>query len=791
LIFVHFRVFRGYFQFVALGAPNLFMSEFLRQFAVLVRVVFVALVVFAAGARADDKVTYDNHLAPILRQRCSSCHSSTTKKADLDVTNYLSLMQGGASGTAIEAGDPDSSYLYSLVNHDAEPYMPMNADKLPDAEIALLRRWIEGGALENKGSKATKPKAKMNVAVEVAPGQRPNVVPLPPRMVLEPFYSMAHAPMARSLATSPWAPLVAVTSQRQVLLYNTATLELVGVYPFPDGQPNVVRFSRDGRLLIAGGGRPAASGKVVVWDIVTGERVTEVGKELDVVLAADISADHKHIALGGPQRVVRVYSIETGELQYEITKHTDWVTAVEFSPDGVLLATADRSSGLYMWEAQTGRDFLTLAGHTAAVTSLSWRGDSNVLASGSEDGTVRLWEPENGTQVKNWNAKTAVLALEFARDGRLITCGRDQVTRLWDQDGKQLAESAPIGDVAVSATFCDESNRAIAASWAGVVQVYNGEPAALEKGSLAPVAGTTPGVVDPGSSGIATNPPKLEERLAAAQKQLDEKVAAAAPLVEAASKAAAELSAAQSAVSVAQQEVDVLRGKVDQLSAQTSELEKQRASQDAERTKIASELANLEAARPAVAEALRYLTEAIGRLPQDSELAGVHRQLTERLASAESRVKEGQVRHAELTAAIQLADTKAREANASLEAPRQELTAAVERLTKLQQTQETAAKSAEAARQATHAMEAERVRIEQSVARWGDEIAFRDRMVRIEANLDAANKLVAERQAEVEKANEQLAGAQSAADSAIANLNEAAKSIEQLQAERRKARGIE
>ena len=180
--------------------------------------------------------------------------------------------------------------------------MPQNADKLPDAEIDLIRRWINGGALENAGSKAAKPKPKMIVAAETAPGKRPEVIPLPPRMVLEPAFRMAHAPMARSLATSPWAPLVAVTSQRQVLLYNTTTLELVGVFPFPEGQPNVVRFSRDGRLLLAGGGRPAASGKVVVWDITTGERVFEVGNELDVVLAADISADHKRIALGGPQR---------------------------------------------------------------------------------------------------------------------------------------------------------------------------------------------------------------------------------------------------------------------------------------------------------------------------------------------------------------------------------------------------------------------------------------------------------------------------------------------------------
>src|SRR3954471_6064944 len=124
------------------------------------RVLGVAAIFCAfTDVHAEDKVTYDDHVAPIFRQRCGTCHSSTTKKADLDLTNYLSLMQGGASGKVIEEGDPDSSHLFNLVDRTAEPYMPQKANKLPAAEIDLLRRWIAGGALENSGSKAVKPKA--------------------------------------------------------------------------------------------------------------------------------------------------------------------------------------------------------------------------------------------------------------------------------------------------------------------------------------------------------------------------------------------------------------------------------------------------------------------------------------------------------------------------------------------------------------------------------------------------------------------------------------------------------
>ncbi|MCI0335680.1 MAG: hypothetical protein L0228_20925 [Planctomycetes bacterium] len=739
------------------------------RFAFLPLLWLVAAHCVVADVRADDKVTYDDHLAPIFKQRCGTCHNPTARKADLDVTTYLGLMQGGASGSSIEVGDASASYLYSLVAHEAEPYMPQNADKLPDAEIDLLRRWIDGGALENAGSKPVKPKAKMSVAVELDPGRRPEVVPLPPRMVLEPFFSIAHAPMARSLATSPWAPLVAITSQRQIFLYNTATLELVGVLPFPEGQPNVVRFSRDGRLLVVGGGRPAASGKVVVWDITTGERVAEIGNELDVVLAADISPDHKRIALGGPQRIVRVYSTETGEMLYERPKHTDWVLAVEFSPDGVLLATADRNGGLCVWETHSGNEYLTLNGHTAAVTALSWRSDSNLLASCSEDATVRLWELENGTQVKNWSGNSALLSLEFTRDGRIATCGRDQIARLWDQEGKQLMATPTIGDVAVSVSFCDESLRVVAASWAGNVNVYKADDAGL-LGSL------------------TTNPPTLQKRLATAQQTVTEKTELSRPLLEAVAKAETELTSVQTALATAKKETEPLQAEVTRLQSEISQVEKSRAESDAERTKIATTLAQVQSAHPLVGESLRHVTEALGKSPDDAELVEVQRQLTDKLKSMETQVADFQAKAAELTTAVTAADEQLKNARAPLENATKAATAAEERVKTIEAQSQQLAAALEAARKAAQPVEAELAQAKQNADHWQNEIAFRDQMAALQTELEAARKLAAERQVEVDKAAEQLTAAQAVVDSAQAKFAEASSGVDAVTAKVQAAR---
>ena len=63
----------------------------------------------------------------------------------LDV--YGQTMAGGASGEVVIASDADSSRLWQLVNHDDEPFMPPKQDKLPAEKLAIIKQWIDGGAL--------------------------------------------------------------------------------------------------------------------------------------------------------------------------------------------------------------------------------------------------------------------------------------------------------------------------------------------------------------------------------------------------------------------------------------------------------------------------------------------------------------------------------------------------------------------------------------------------------------------------------------------------------------------
>jgi hypothetical protein len=492
------------------------------------------------------KLTYADHVLPLLRDKCLGCHNADKARGGLDASTYVKLMEGGSSGAVVKPGDPDDSRLFLLAAHKAEPKMPPKDNALPAEQLALLKRWIEQGALETAGSKAPLIAKKSEVAlVSITKGRPAGPPPMPQAQLPQETQPTPRPAAVTALAASPWAPLLAVAAPKQVLLYDSDTLQLIGLLPFPHGQVNVLRFSRNGSLLLAGGGRGGKVGKVVVWNVADGRVLTEVGDEHDAVLAADISADQTQIALGGPGKIVRVYNTSDGQLLREIKKHTDWVTAIEYSPDGVLLATADRSAGLFVWEAFTGREYFGLRGHTQIITGLSWRDDANVLASCSDDGTVRLWEMENGKQIKSWGAHGGgAQSVRFGHDGRLVSCGRDAVTKLWDGNGAQRRVFEGMTDVATRTAFTHDGALVITGDWQGRLRAW------------ATATGKRVGE-------MTTNPPPPAERLALAQQALaDAEKTLAAKEAELA-KATAALTSAQAAAQKAAQELAPLQQAAD------------------------------------------------------------------------------------------------------------------------------------------------------------------------------------------------------------------------------------
>jgi len=436
--------------------------------------VLAGSICLAAPTFGQTKVNYQDDMLPIFRNDCLNCHNPDKKKGGLDLSSFQAALAGGDDGQVINSGDPDGSKLFRLVTHAEEPTMPPKKDKLPDKELNLIKAWIAGGALETKNGKAiASAKPKLDLSVASTGMHKPDgPLPMPHDFVLEPFARATRAWAPYCMASNPWSPVVAIGGEHQVLLYNPQTLDLLGIVPFLDGEPCVTRFSRNGKMLMIGGGVAAKSGKVSLWDITTGKHITDVGNEFDQVIAADLSPDQTTVALGGPTKSLKIYSTQDGTLLHSIKKHTDWVTAISYSSDGVLLASGDRAGGLWVWEAKSGREFYNLAAHKAGITAVAFRDDANYLASASEDGTIKLWDMQSGNQVKSWNAHgSGVLSVEFTHDGRLVSCGRDHVVKLWNANGSQIRQLDGFRDIALDATFDCDGKRVIAADWTGEIRI--------------------------------------------------------------------------------------------------------------------------------------------------------------------------------------------------------------------------------------------------------------------------------------------------------------------------------
>ncbi len=721
----------------------------------------------AKGAAKGPKVTYEDDVRPIFREKCFGCHNTDKKTAGLDLTTYSALMAGGGSGAVVEAGSSGDSYLFNLCAHKSEPYMPYKAEKLPDNQLAVLAKWIDGGALESKGSKAAaSKKPKMDFALKGGAGRPEGPPPMPERLSIEPLIRTTRATAPRTVAVNPWSPLAAVPGQKQILLYNTKTLELIGVLPFAEGIPEVLKFSRNGLLLLAGGGHGAASGKVVVWNVRTGERMFEVGDELDAVLGADISADQSLIALGGPSKIVRVFSTADGSLKYQMKKHTDWIYSVEFSPDGVLLATADRNGGVVVWEAQTGREYSVLAGHPNAVTALSWRIDSNFLASGSEDGSIKLWEMENGNQVKTWGAHGGgVTSLAFTRDGQLVSCGRDGVARLWDQKWSAKTGYSGFGDLPLCVAYCDESNRLVAGDWTGAFRVFDGK------------TGKPIGTLD-------ANPPRLADRLAAANQEFAQKKAEH-------EKVAARLAAAQAEAPKLQAQLEAAQ-KTSLRSRRNSNRQTTRRPRPAPWSMRSMPdlqaqmqlVASLPAVLPILKEAADKSAQASAKLKGDKDVETAAEQIKSQFAKKQKQLAD--------------ANKAIPERKVRLDKAKAELAAAAKRTSDLRSVLEAAQRQTvdpvATAKAAVAASAQLLAQAEAHVRHWNDEIAFQTKFVEIAA-LQAKTAQLAEAvqtaqtaldagKADVAKLQARVDAAQKESDAAAVGVKRAQEYVVQLNAER-------
>ena len=116
---------------------------------------FLAAVFFTIALMADEppRVQFNRQIRPLLSDRCFACHGPDqgNRKSPLRLDREADAKADLGKGRhGIVPGDPAKSGIYERISsaNKAQRMPPAYAghDRLPDGQIALIKRWIEEGA---------------------------------------------------------------------------------------------------------------------------------------------------------------------------------------------------------------------------------------------------------------------------------------------------------------------------------------------------------------------------------------------------------------------------------------------------------------------------------------------------------------------------------------------------------------------------------------------------------------------------------------------------------------------
>ena len=201
--------------------------------------------IFASLARTQPSADelFERSVRPILASRCQSCHNSKTASAGLNLSTAFGLRQGADTGPVVVPGDVENSRLAQVVSYLERLKMPPTG-KLPEAEIATLKSWIQRGAYwpsePNETTPATPTKKGYTRAQKEFWSFRPLTIPALPPVKDE---AWSRSPVDRFLLAALEAQqLTPAAPADKITLLRRASFDLTGL---PPSAPELAAFLAD------------------------------------------------------------------------------------------------------------------------------------------------------------------------------------------------------------------------------------------------------------------------------------------------------------------------------------------------------------------------------------------------------------------------------------------------------------------------------------------------------------------------------------------------------------------
>ncbi|TWU46781.1 WD40 domain-containing protein [Rubripirellula reticaptiva] len=632
----------------------------------------------------DREVLFSRDVAPVLKTNCVACHNARNAEGGVNLESAEQMKSSDVEDLLVP-GKPDTSRLFLLASHADEPVMPpddndVSASNLNAMELALLRRWIESGAVVDQASIEATDHAWQ---------------PLP--SALQTVYGSAMTADGR---------LSAISFGNRIQMFGAKSGQSVGALEIEaDNQtkPAHEDFVQDlwidstGHHVVSAGFR-----NVKFWELVPFESALLPQFSLDDVLAIAINGCGDQLAV-----LSRRGELSVGEIG---TDRWKWMKSFDIPLE---LVSGDQS----MVQLSVG-----VAGHQAAIawgntirivridgkepqaidaddaiTSMIWRGQDQ-LATADTTGHVLLWKRDGNEWKKTKFAvfDQAVLGLYSATQdpSRLVAIDVSGRVANWNETTGAFDKAGKLPSPAVSASLSPTGTTLWMTSKTGTlghyriadqkyVEVAKSDPIAeaqLARDNWETLVGEKLVTmhdkdVKQAEANVIAETKSIEtfaKEIESKTKQRDEKQASIVEAKRSAEAAAAKLAEAKSAEQTSNLQRIELAESVKQLGAKVSELEKQLEKLKQEQTDAKKQLAAIPDAKK-LADAIKAATEAATKADQvankaDSEFESAVAAL--RLAEAtkvrgESRLKDlnaEQQRHKQVLEQIK-ADHETRKSN--------------------------------------------------------------------------------------------------------------------------------
>ncbi len=129
-------------------------------------------------------VDYVREVQPLLEANCYKCHGPSRTENGLRLDDRESALRGGEIGPAVVPGNSAESVLVQAVSHARDDLgrMPKKGDALTVDQVALLRAWIDQGAVWPVAAKVNRAETHWAFQAPVRPpvpgGNRPGQHPI-------------------------------------------------------------------------------------------------------------------------------------------------------------------------------------------------------------------------------------------------------------------------------------------------------------------------------------------------------------------------------------------------------------------------------------------------------------------------------------------------------------------------------------------------------------------------------------------------------------------------------------